>query len=148
MRRQTPVKVHVTMRRVFATVVAMAAMLGTSAAAGFEPGSWRLVAISGEELPAAGRSTPSFELAMDGRSFSATLGCNMFGGQVTLGATSVEFGPARSTRMACPPPLDRLEPAFAAAIEASTVWIREGDMITIHDNSGVARLILVRTIGP
>ena len=52
---------------------------------------------------------PHLILRGAGQGFAATVGCNgMRGSYETLGA-ELRFGPVASTRMACPPPLDRLE---------------------------------------
>ncbi len=108
------------------------------------PGSWHIVSVGGLELPLDRDRMPSFEIGMDSTSFSATLGCNRFGGSLTITKASVTFGPVMSTRMACQPPLDMLESAFGAALETSRSFAVDGDMVTFSDVGGAGLLVLVR----
>jgi len=105
---------------------------------------WRILSLAGEPVTTAeGRREPHVILrSADGRDgWSATAGCNKLSGELTVAGPTIAFGPGAATRMACPPPLDRLEAALVQALAASTQWRIEGDRLELLDEAGVQTLL-------
>ena len=48
-------------------------------------------------------------------------------------ASTIRFGPMAATMMACPPPRDRVERAYVAALAAARSYRVEGDAFTLFD---------------
>ena len=85
-----------------------------------------------------------FEVTTDGR-ISSTVGCNRIVGKPSLKGDRLRFGPMAATRMACPPPLDQLETAYMASLDAVRSWRIEGTRLTLVDERGDAAVVLVRS---
>jgi len=99
---------------------------------------WRLERLGETPVaPVPDRTEPHMVLLPpapgDGIRVAATAGCNRMMGGVEAGARSVEFGQMAMTMMACPPPLDRLERAFADALEQSRGWQVAGQTLILTD---------------
>jgi len=102
---------------------------------------WRLTALAGIPLPSGARDPVlRFDPGMDGATFSASAGCNRFGGTARIEGEAIAFGPARATRMACPPPLDAAESALAAALESAVRWDIDGQTLRLRDAAGTVLL--------
>jgi heat shock protein HslJ len=102
---------------------------------------WRLTALGGATVPPEAREAIlRFDAGMDGASFAASVGCNRFAGQVRIARDTLAFGPARSTRMACPPPLAAAEAALSAALTATAGWRIEGATLLLLDAAGTVLL--------
>jgi putative lipoprotein len=98
---------------------------------------WRIAALSGIPLPPDGHEAVlRLEATADGATFAASAGCNRFAGMVRLQGTTLAFGPARTTRMACPPPLDAAEAALATALATVSQWQRDGAILRLSDAAG------------
>jgi copper homeostasis protein (lipoprotein) len=108
------------------------------APAALENGFWAVRTVDGVPLPeGAGMREAYLLLFADGAPrFSATLGCNMMMGGYTLEDAALGFGAAASTMMACPPPLDRLEGSFAAALAATRGYASDGHTLHLLDEAG------------
>ncbi len=130
--------------RSWVAAVALAALGGAGAlAAGSSlAGAWRITAIRGVDAFDAGRT--AFEAAADGR-VSTTIGCNRMVGKPAVDGDWITFGPMASTRMACLPPLDRLERAYAAALAGVRSWRIEGGRLLLLAADGKAAVTLERT---
>jgi heat shock protein HslJ len=76
---------------------------------------------------------------------SSTVGCNRIVGKPSLEGDRLRFGPMAATRMACPPPLDQLETAYIAALDAVRSWRIERTRLTLVDARGDAAVVLVRS---
>jgi copper homeostasis protein (lipoprotein) len=75
---------------------------------------WKITDLGGTPVaPAEGNREPFLVLRED--SFNATVGCNMMRGGYESGDGTLTFGPAASTMMACPEPLDGWERSLADA---------------------------------
>ncbi|MCU0855276.1 MAG: META domain-containing protein [Rhodobacteraceae bacterium] len=102
---------------------------------------WRLVALGGAPLPPEAREPAlRFDATADGATFAASAGCNRFGGTARIDGDALAFGPARATRMACPPPLDAAEAALSAAFAATVRWQVDGATLRLLDAAGTVLL--------
>lgn len=110
---------------------------------------WRLVRLGATALPeAAGREPYLVLLPGEAPRFSATLGCNMMNGSYQLDGATLVFGPAASTMMACPPPLDALEPALGQALAATARWDSDGKNLRLLDAGGQVLVELAAVYAP
>jgi heat shock protein HslJ len=94
--------------------------------------------------PRRPHSKTAFEVAADGR-VSSTVGCNRIIGKPSLEGDRLRFGPMAAARMACPSPLDRLETAYMAALDAVRSYRVEETRLTLVDEAGRAAVVLVRS---
>jgi putative lipoprotein len=116
---------------------------GSPALAGID---WRITALAGAPLPTGARDPVlRFDPGMDGATFTASAGCNRFGGTARIAGDTLAFGPARATRMACPPPLDAAEAALTAAFADTVRWEIDGRALRLRDAAGA---ILLEATGP
>ena len=128
--------------RSWIAAVALAAQLGGSGAFAAEPalvGKWRIVAVRGADAFDSART--AFEAEADGR-VSTTIGCNRMVGKPAVDGDWITFGPMASTRMACLPPLDRLERTYAAALGDVRSWRIEGKTLLLLAGDGKAAVTL------
>jgi putative lipoprotein len=102
---------------------------------------WRLTSLAGKSLPPEARDPVlRLEAGMDGATFAAFAGCNRFAGTARIDGDSLAFGPARATRMACPPPLDAPESALSAALANAARWEIDGATLRLRDAAGTILL--------
>jgi putative lipoprotein len=102
---------------------------------------WRITSLGGTPVPTGARDPVlNFKTTPDGAAFAASAGCNRFVGQATIAGDTLTIGPAASTRMACPPPLDRAEAALAAALAATARWQIDGATLRLLDAAGATLL--------
>jgi putative lipoprotein len=107
---------------------------------------WRIATIGGAPIPPEARDPIlNFKTTADGAAFAASAGCNRFVGQATIAGDTLAIGPTASTRMACPPPLDRAEAALAAALAATARWQTDGRTLRLLDAAGA---VLVEATAP
>jgi heat shock protein HslJ len=104
-------------------------------------GKWRIERVRGAASVDAAKT--AFEVAADGQ-VSSTVGCNRIVGKPSLAGDRLPFGAMAATRMACPPPLDRLETAYMAALDAVRSYRVEGARLTLVDEAGQAAVVLAR----
>lgn len=100
---------------------------------------WRITALGGAVLPAEARDPAiRFDPGAEAKvlAFSASAGCNRFGGNARIEGETLAFGPAFSTRMACPPPLDAAEAALSDALNGTVRWELEGGTLRLLDAGG------------
>jgi heat shock protein HslJ len=105
-------------------------------------GKWRIERVRGAASVDAAKT--AFEVAPDGQ-VSSTVGCNRIVGKPGIAGDRLRFGPMAATRMACPPPLDRLETAYLGALDAVRSWRIEATRLTLVDERGDAAVVLVRS---
>ena len=107
--------------------------------------------LDGHPFPAGDTGREPYLLLLPGeeRRFAATVGCNTLIGSFTHGDGTLDFGPAASTLMACPPGLDELETALGAVLAATAVYISDGHVLRLLDADGriLARLAAAHTPG-
>jgi len=53
-----------------------------------------------------------------------------------IDGTRRSLGPAASTMMACPPPLDELEPALGTALGGAREFRQNGASLSLRDDAG------------
>ena len=93
--------------------------------------SWALIEVEGEMLPAGEDGRPAEIVFLEDDRFAGSVGCNRVLGGVEYGAATLKMKPGPMTMMACPPPLDRLEPRFVAALGEVTGWRRTPEMLDL-----------------
>lgn len=122
------------------------------APAGLVNSFWRVDVAEAQALDGAGGGREPYLLLLpeaDGATrFSATAGCNMMMGSYELDDDALTFGPVATTMMACPPPLDRLEQGFAAALEAVARFEIDGHALRLLDADGRIRMQLTAVNTP
>jgi copper homeostasis protein (lipoprotein) len=69
-------------------------------------------------------------------SFNATVGCNMMRGGYETEGEALTFGPAASTMMACPEPLDGWEGSLAETLGATARHAIAGETLVVMDADG------------
>lgn len=93
---------------------------------------WVATRINGDSVSG---NAPTLSIEDDPTGFRAfgNSSCNRYTGQVTLGdKDSIQFGPAASTRMACPGHADSQEAAYFKALQSSTAYhLNNGSLILL-----------------
>ena len=98
---------------------------------------WRITALGGAAVPPEARDPAiRFYPGPDAAAFTASAGCNRFGGSARIEGGALTFGPARATRMACPPPLDAAEAALSRALTGTVRWELEDGTLRLLDAGG------------
>lgn len=96
-------------------------------------GQFAIDQVAGIAVPAG--ASPM--LAVEGQRVSGNAGCNRFTAAVSHGPTTLTFGPAAATRMACADPArGQFEQAFLALLPQLTRWRLEGDRLTLSTADG------------
>ena len=104
--------------------------------------TWRLVELGGQPaLPGPNQSQAQLRFAGDSGRVVGSTGCNRLSGSYTRSGTTLRFGPAITTKMACVDPrLNEQEARFVAALEATERHEIQGDTLTLIGSAGpVAR---------
>lgn len=104
-------------------------------------GSWLVQSLRGRPLPEGVRAT--LQIDSNGR-VSAHGGCNGMGGQATIRASQIRFGPLVGTMMACPDPRMQVENQFRAALEATRNWRMERGALVLLSGRGARLVVLAR----
>lgn len=102
-------------------------------------GSWTLVALDGEPVPAVG-TTPTLEVREDG-AVGGTSGVNRYMARLEtggLGAGRIGFGPAAGTKMAGPPEAMELERLYLDRFGAVGTYELESDTLRLFAGDSVA----------
>ncbi len=100
---------------------------------------WKIVTMHGDKVVATGaKREPHLILkTTDAKpKFTATVGCNQLMGGFTAEADSLMFDAPMSTRMACPPPLDKLEKQLTTLLLETRRWRTRGDTLELLDGKG------------
>ncbi|MFO1106696.1 MAG: META domain-containing protein [Amaricoccus sp.] len=99
---------------------------------------WKVVRLGKTDIKAGvGGREPHLVLHEGEGRFSATIGCNQLSGSFTRTGDRLAFGPAASTRMACPPPLDAWEQMLGKSLAATTSWRVNGQALELLDATGM-----------
>ena len=94
---------------------------------------WVLVA--GIDVEGWAAFAPSATL--DGQRISGSTGCNRFTAAYALDGAALAVGPVAATRMACPPPAEAVERAYAGALERVAGWrVEEGELVLLAADGG------------
>jgi heat shock protein HslJ len=67
---------------------------------------------------------------------TGSTGCNRFTAPYTLDGEKLEIGHVAATQMACPPPADKIERDYLAALDRVAAWDRTGDELVLSDAAG------------
>jgi heat shock protein HslJ len=113
----------------------LAFLLGLAVVAGCgDDGGEAATAPSFEGVPWALPTGPSATFA-DG-TVSGSAGCNQYTASYTVDGDELEIGTVASTNMACPPPADRVEREFLAALDRVASWQVDGGELVLADADG------------
>ena len=96
----------------------------------FEGRPWVLA--SGVALPqdvAVDRPSATFESG----TVAGSTGCNRYTGGYTSDGEALEIGQIAMTQMACPPPADAVERAYAAALARVSAWRMDDEQLVLVD---------------
>lgn len=102
---------------------------------------WRLISYQRVGALSAPPDGAEVTLEFAGERVGGRSGCNRYAAQLELGATTIHISNAVATRMMCLPPLMELEQAYLAALHAARGWERDGESLTLRDDSGAALLV-------
>jgi len=111
-------------------------------AADIEGTQWQIVEVSGSPVPRlSGGKQPHIILDPEQKKVMGFSGCNNFFGSYELDGDSLEFGPAGSTRMACPEPEAGVETEVFKILDKTRGWrINDNTLILLGDSGILARL--------
>jgi heat shock protein HslJ len=113
----------------------IALLLGIAALAGCgDDGGEAATTPSFEGVPWALRSGPSATFTEG--TVAGSAGCNRFTASYTVDGDTLEISSAAGTNMACPPPADRVEREFLAALERVASWQLDGGELVLADADG------------
>lgn len=93
---------------------------------------WRVVAINGQAVPAAG----DYSLSFEARRLSGRFGCNGFGGGYGQSGTTLNPGLIAATRMACAEPAMSFEQQGLAVLSRTTTIGWDGNLLTLSNSAG------------
>ena len=98
---------------------------------------WKAVEIGGAPVTLQpGQREPNLAFTAKDNRVSGCTGCNRLIGRFEQDGDAISFKGVATTRMACPPPIDKQESAFLRALEA-TKWVHiTGDSLELRDTSG------------
>ena len=117
--------------------------VGPETGTGLENTHWKVTQLSGKAV--VSERVPEIQFAQGG-AFGAKGGCNSYRGEAKLSGNKIAFPDNMAgTLMACPPPLDKLEKDFLTALTQVTGYVRNGQVLALTNDAGVAvmRLMLV-----
>jgi heat shock protein HslJ len=108
------------------------------AAAGMEDTKWLLSELSGAPVsPMAGEKRPHILIDSELKKASGFAGCNNFFAGYEINGAALKFGPAGSTRMACPDLETGLETEFLKALDKTVGWEIRDNVLLFLDNANV-----------
>jgi heat shock protein HslJ len=70
--------------------------------------------------------------------------CNRYRCTVTMGDHTLTFGPTMGTKMACPPPLMRIESVYLRALETVAGWQVADSNLELRNGAGLTLLVFAR----
>lgn len=110
-------------------------------AAGIEDTKWLLTEVSGTPVsPLAGEKQPHIMLDAEMKKVSGFAGCNNFFAGYEIDGAGLKFGPAGSTRMACPDLETGLETEFLKALDKTRGWeIRDNVLLLLGGGDVLSR---------
>ena len=117
-------------------------MMREPASPSLEGSIWEVSEITGRILVSDKR--PSISFLPDGM-VMVEGECNSFRGPVEISGASISFSDKMAgTRMACPPPLDKLERDFLAGLSQVSGWVQSDDQLSLTNGAGVTVVRLNR----
>lgn len=109
---------------------------------------WRIVALAGRPIDRTEGGREAHMVFHPDGGLNATVGCNMMRGTYDRDGETLTFGPAATTMMACPPPLDEAERALIAVMEATGGYALAGNTLSLVDAEGETVAVLEAVDGP
>lgn len=109
--------------------------------AGFVDTLWTVTSVGGR--PISSERPITLTIASDMRA-SGHAGCNNYFAETSIEGTSIAFGPAAATRMACAPDLMAQENAYLSALSAVTAFELGNLQLRLLDAAGVPLVGLVQ----
>jgi heat shock protein HslJ len=109
----------------------------SSSAANGPAGEWLLASIGGAPVQ-PGSPGRQAGLKLDPRTSEATglAICNQFRGHFELDDAGLRFGPLSTTRMACKDGSLDVESKYLKALQQTSRWSRNGEVLTLSDAAG------------
>lgn len=106
--------------------------------------TWRITMLDSTRVDAIGRKEPQLLMTRDSASlrYSATVGCNGVGGDLTVDGNRIAFGTGTGTMMSCGPRLDSLERQLIASLGAAARWRVLGNTLRLTDTTGASVVLL------
>ena len=106
--------------------------------------SWKLVSYgpAAAQIPAAAGVDTKLTFGTDGK-VSGNMGCNSLGGDYSVSADKIVFGPLAATLMACPDPQMTQEGAAFQVLKDTVGFKLAGGTLTITSADGGSALIFV-----
>jgi len=101
---------------------------------------WRPIEISGKSI--AGENKAYIQFRPDGAA-TGHGSCNQMGASYTADKTNLRLGPMRSTRRGCAPDIMQIESAFTGALEATRLYLRNSNKLTLKNAQGVTTMRLI-----
>ena len=86
--------------------------------------------------------TKSVLMLEDGERMSGDAGCNKFKGKYKIDGDRLDFGAPAMTRRGCTPPIMDREKGYLRALERTTRYERDGDVLFLFDPNGLETMQL------
>jgi len=100
---------------------------------------WKIVRFGEAPVaPVGDNREPHMLLRGPERGYTATAGCNQFGGNYQVEGDRIQFNPGPATLMACPPPLAELEDTLVGVLGSARSWAIYSQVLEFVDESGVS----------
>lgn len=105
---------------------------------------WRIVRIGDMDVAAAPNRREPHVVLNGGQAsgYRATVGCNTLRGEYRLGGGRIAFAPPAMTRIACPPPLDRLERRLLDVLDRTANWRIVANDLELFGEDGATLALL------
>ncbi len=131
------------MKKIIATAAVTAALLSAcasngSGSAGDLQGSWQLRQLNGQAVPTDVQRPNIIRFEGEGNKFNAYAGCNNLFGLYQKSGNALSFNAIASTRMACADEGMQRDQAVQAALQATSGYRHQGDVLVLHDAAGKA----------
>lgn len=105
--------------------------------------TWRITMLDSTGVDAIGRKEPQLVIRRDSTNlhYSATIGCNGVGGDVTVDGDRIAFGSGVGTMMSCGARLDSLERLLIGSLQAAARWHVLGNTLRLTDTTGASVIL-------
>lgn len=102
---------------------------------------WTLTTVIQNEAASSVPADTTAGLRIDGGSLLARTGCNNGRATVTVSEDALTVSPVMTTKMACPPPYDQIEPAFLAVLQSNPTYQIDYDTLKLTSPDGASGLV-------
>jgi putative lipoprotein len=105
---------------------------------------WRITMLDSTRVDAIGRREPQLLMTRDSTNlrYSATVGCNGVGGDLTVDGDRIAFGTGTGTMMSCGARLDSLERQLIQSLGDAARWRILGNTLRLTDTTGASVILL------